>query len=655
MSPGRKKSSKNSFKARWVNGLELCVVGLLIILFLSMLSWPKAIVDETLDGSWQAILTYSLENGYEFGDEVVFTYGPLGGFSSFSYSGYNHAGKYAFELFARVCMIVFFFRFLRHLRPYSKVGCILLYLFILQLLPNSYETFLFFGLLSWVAAILYEPKRKKRSPLALLFLGVAFLVFCSVIKFTLLVAGLYCLILVIIFFLYQRRYLEALVLAGSYPIGFAILWISLGQSPGDLPLFLYGSFQVAKGYSMSMQLATEPQAIKFFLLFLFSGIVLLVILAKDQLPSLKKKTFIGKSWFILTVIYAGLFFMVWKQGVVRSDGHTWQFFCYVPLASWFLYPIVKQKSSLLMFDVTILLQSVIMIAALAAYYPSVLLGSPKNLWNNTRHGITGLLKPSSLLNDLADRLDVKGRDLLDRYPILTLVGDSSVDVVGHGQGLAIIPGLNYKPRPVFQDYVANNAYLQNINAAYWASEDTPDAVIQELDAIDGNSPAHADSQTKLHLLSHYRFEAEDGNLVLLKKKEAPSTLVRGDEVRYPLKQSEPTKLETFQGRFLLGRFEMPLNILGRLRAFLYKPPIVHLDLQFSDGSTRDYRLNPVTAELDYLLSPAAQTAPDLWDFRQGAAFPELTVVTLRVATSNRFYFKRNPALIVTPIEWIDSE
>ncbi|MDA0346042.1 MAG: hypothetical protein O3C20_01420 [Verrucomicrobia bacterium] len=655
MSPNREKSSRNSFKVRWANGLEISVVVLLIILFVNLFSWPKAIVDETLDGSWQAILTFSMENGYEFGDDLVFTYGPLGGLSSFSYSGYNHAGKYAFELFARVCMVVFFFRFLRHLRTYSKIGCILLYLFILQLLPNNYETFFFFGILSWVAAMLHEPMKKNRSPWALLFLGVAFLVFCSLIKFTLLVAGLFCLVMVIFFFLYQRRYVEAIVLAATYPGGFAILWVVLGQSLGGVPGFLYGSYQVAKGYSMSMQLATEPQSIKFFLLFLFTGVVLLSILVKDQLQAHKNKPFVGKPWFILTIIYAGLFFMVWKQGVVRSDGHIWQFFCYVPLAGWFLYPILKQKSSLLMFDVTILLQSVVMIAALATYYPNVFLDSPKKFWDNTRYGINGLLKPSGMLNELAAKLDSKGKALFEQYPLLQQVGDRSVDVVGHGQGLAIIPGLNYKPRPVFQDYVANNAYLQKINEAYWESANTPDVVIQALDAIDGNSPAHADSQTKLHLLSHYTLEAEDGNLVLLKRKEIPSRLVRGEEVRYSLKQSEQTMIDNPKGQFLLGRIEMPLNMLGRLRAFFYKPPIVHLNLLFPDGSTRDYRLNPSTTELDYLLSPAAQSAPELWHYRRGAAFPELAGVTLRVDSFNGFYFKKNAALIVTPIEWVNEE
>jgi hypothetical protein len=655
MASGPNKLSKQSFGVKWANSLELSVIALLVVLFVNMFSWPQTIVDESLDGSWQAILTYSLENGYAFGDDIIFTYGPLGGVSSFSYSGYNHAGKYAFELFARVSMVVFFFRFLLLLRPYSKIGCILLYLFILQLLPHSYETVFFFGLLSWVAAVLYEQKKKQRTPWALLFLGVAFLVFCSVIKFTLLVAGLFCLILVIFFLLKQRRFLEATVLAGAFPICFLIFWLLLGQTIGGLPLFLYGSAQVAKGYSMSMQLATEPQAIKFFTVFLFSGMFLVVILAKDQLQGQKRKPFTGKPWFFLAVIYSGLFFMVWKQGVVRSDGHIWQFFCYVPLASWFLYPVLKQKSSLLMFDVTILLQTAVMIAAFAAYYPNVLLDSPKNFWNNTRLGITGLLKPSAMFNDLAIKLDAKGKALLDQYPLLKQVGSRSVDVVGHGQGLAIIPGLNYLPRPVFQDYVANNAYLQEANDAYWKSGDIPEVVIQVLDAIDGTPPTHADSQTKLHLLSDYAFEAEDGNLVLLKRKETASTLVRGPELSYPLKYNEITSLGKSQGQFLLGRIEMPLNLLGRIRTFLYKPPIVHLDLHFSDGSSRDYRLNPMSAELDFLLSPSPFSAPELWRSRQGANFPELGGLTLRVDASSGFYFKRNPALIVTPIEWVNRE
>ena len=130
MSRAGKKKSKASFSDRWRNGFEIGLIGLLVVLFLNLLSWPAVPADESLDGSWQLILTYANQEGLHFGDDVIFTYGPLGSLSSFSYSGYNHAGKFAFELFMRLCAVVFLFRFLPNLRPFEKLGLLFLYLFL---------------------------------------------------------------------------------------------------------------------------------------------------------------------------------------------------------------------------------------------------------------------------------------------------------------------------------------------------------------------------------------------------------------------------------------------------------------------------------------------------------------------------------------------
>lgn len=652
MSWESRKSSAKSFSKRWTHGLELSVIALLIVLFLNLLSWPETIVDESLDGSWQAILTYSLENGLQFGDEVIFTYGPLGGLSSFSYSGYNHAGKYAFELFARICMVVFLFRFVLHLRSYLKIGCILLYLFICQLLPGSYETFYFFGYLSWVAAVVFEKRKKQRAPWGLLLVGVCFLVFCSLIKFTLLVAALFCLGAVVWFLISQKRLLEGGVVAVSFPVCFILFWITLGQNPANIPAFVMGSAQVANGYAMSMQLATEAPALKYFVLFLASGIALFFTVWKEHVRSFRNSKFLGEPWFIVSVVYAGLFFMVWKQGVVRSDGHIWQFFCFVPLAGWFLYPVVKKRKTRLLLDSTILLQIIVLFAALAAYHPHLILESPVRLWANTGSGVHGLLKPGELMDELAVELETKGASLLETYPFLNQVGERTVDVSSCLQGLVILPGLNYQPRPVFQDYVANNAYLQNLNHVYWESEDAiPDAVIHVFGGIDNVPPTHIDSQTTLQLLSRYEVESKSGDYVLLSKRLESDSMVRSDEKRYAVRFGETVELDSQIEEFALGRFDMQLNLLGRVVSFFYKPPLLKMRLSFTNGTALDYRVNPVTTETDFLLDPVASNTSQLWDYRNGAPRARILAITIDSETYGSLFYRNDAQLVVTPFSW----
>ncbi len=627
--------------SRKARGLDLGVIALLILLLLNLFSWPVAIVDETLDGSWQAILTYAFSHGLRFGHDIIFTYGPLGALSSYSYSGYNPVAKYGFELLLRASIVLFAFRFLLHLKPYSRLAFLSFYLLTLQLLPNSSDTYFFLGLLSWVAAVLYEP-RAPRPPWVLLASGVVFVIFIATVKFTLLVAGTYCLFLVALFLLIRKRFAEAVAVAAAFPPGLIILWSLLGQRLGDLPSFLYRSYLVAHGYAASMQLATDPRAAPYLVLFLLGGVAALCIVAGDRT---------NPAWVFMLVAYVGLFFMAWKQGVVRSDDHIWQFFCYVPLAGWFLYPLLRKQIPILLFRAFLVFQGFLMIASFATYYPHLLLATPQRLWDNTRHGIDGLLRPRPLFNDLAGKLHARKRALFEEQPLLARIGNRTVDLVGNEQGLVIDADLNYRPRPTFQNYVASDARLEKINATYWRTSDNPAAVLQLLDPIDGGLPTAADSQTILYLLSHYQVEAEAWKMVLLTKRLVPSAVQHGQSTQHRIRFDQSIVLKDTGGRALVAQMSLPLNFLGRLRAFLYKPPIVHMELHLRDGSSRTYRVNPPTLERDFLFSPVAETASQLWQIRRGAPLPGVVRCSITTEPGTAIYFSKEAYLRVTPVTW----
>lgn len=654
MSRAGKKKPKASFSDRWRNGFEIGLIGLLVVLFLNLLSWPAVPADESLDGSWQLILTYVNQEGLHFGNDVIFTYGPLGSLSSFSYSGYNHAGKFAFELFMRLCAVVFLFRFLPNLRPFVKLGLLFLYLFLLQILPDAYETFFFLGMLSWASALVLEKPGKKRKPLALLAVGVAYLVIASMVKFTLLIAAVFCLGLVASHLFLKGRRLEAAGAAGGYLMGMLALWSLLGQQFADIPNYLYGSYQVAKGYAMSMQLPMDESAPTYFLLLLLSSIALVIIVLKDQLRRKRKRNWYKEAWVSLLLLYLGFFFMVWKQGVVRSDGHIWQFICYVPLVAWFLFPLIKKQSLQVIFGALSVLQFLIMVTALNAFYPEHIPGSPQRFWKQTAAGVNGFLNPGISLDELKQGLVRKDEALRGRYSLLNSVGDRSVDVVGDYQGLAILSGLDYQPRPVFQSYVANNAYLQSLNRSYWEQKETPEYVIQGLDAIDGTMPTQSDSQTLLHLLANYKRVETSGRYVLLAKRSVPLLPIIGQPEVLNLDLGGPVSVPSGSEAFQLARFDLSLNLLGRLRAFLFKPPILRLKTELSDGSSYEHRLNPGTVELDFLLTPSVQGASELWDHREGKLLPSVRQISVEVISGSAVYFSGNPSVTVTPISWGNS-
>jgi hypothetical protein len=248
----------------------------------------------------------------------------------------------------------------------------------------------------------------------------------------------------------------------------------------------------------------------------------------------------------------------------------------------------------MMFGSLMVVQLLLLAFAMESFYPGFLSQCPERLWTHTVNGLDGLLKPSASMNELKDKREGIGNSLVERYGILNQVGDRSVDMVGDHQGLVILPQLNYQPRPVFQNYVANNAYLQDLNLRYWKAGETPEMVIQSLDAIDGTLPTQSDSQTILHLLSHYQREGSSENYVLLSKRSRSADVNRGEVREYPLQFGEAVLLHPSSREVLLARMHVPLNLLGRIRAFFFKPPLIQMTAELEDGSVRHYRFNPIT-------------------------------------------------------------
>ncbi len=258
------------------------------------------------------------------------------------------------------------------------------------------------------------------------------------------------------------------------------------------------------------------------------------------------------------------------------------------------------------------------------------------------------------MNELKEGLEKKGTVLRNQYSLLNSIQDQSVDVVGDHQGLAILTGLRYLPRPVFQNYVANNAYLQDLNARYWESGNTPDRVIQSLGGIDGTMHTQSDSQTLLHLLSDYQHLETSGIYVLLAKRDSPEPATFGSSEIMALELGKSLQLSANASPIQLARFDISLNLLGRLRAFLYKPPILHLKTELSDGSSFQHRINPVTLERDFLFAPSLMSADHLWKIRSGGRLPHITSLTIESESGGSFYFKGSASITLTPVSWTNT-
>jgi hypothetical protein len=155
------------------------------------------------------------------------------------------------------------------------------------------------------------------------------------------------------------------------------------------------------------------------------------------------------------------------------------------------------------------------------------------------------------------------------------------------------------------------------------------------------------------LLSHYQREGSSKHYVLLSKRSSVADVNPGEEREYGLRYGEATHLDSSRGEVLLARMDVPLNLLGRIRAFLVKPPLIQMSTELVDGSVRHYRFNPVTAERNFLFAPGIQSASQLWDIREGKDFPGVVNLTLATGGWDELFLSDHPSITITPIMWRD--
>jgi len=251
-----------------------------------------------------------------------------------------------------------------------------------------------------------------------------------------------------------------------------------------------------------------------------------------------------------------------------------------------------------------------------------------------------LLSPAATLDKLQEQLAIQCT-FYDMPETRAIIGRSTIDVLGHEQAVALFNHFNYHPRPVFQSYSAYRPYLSRLNADFYASSRAPDYVLVKLDTIDRRLATFDDAEV-LHLLLHrYEYVHSEKGFQLWHRRPgpfataaiAPRPLV---ELHTQLGRALPT--EKYSGRPLWAEIEVRPSLLGRLRGFFYKLPIVNLRIENTRNVVTEYRMPLPMGRTGFIINPVVE---DLISYMQFAGVkPDrfLRNLTVSVAPEDRIYF-----------------
>lgn len=508
------------------------------------LTWPIRSIAPTTgpDPSWVAGLYMALGEGFRFGEQLVFTYGPLGFLQepalydeglwtvAFSYRGFVH-----------VAVAISLLWVARRAFPLAVALAVCYMLLVIGYLEGAVALLA----LVWCLVALGDNPPRFAVPLVVVGggaigaiellgkanYGIAVLALCSVT-----VLGL------------PGRRRNAPLFTGVALLSLGALWLLAGQGLSNVSDFASNGMQLLSGYSGSMSTdITDASWERPFAVVAMALLLAGAVLAtwRDPLPR-------RLASLAVVALFA---FLSFKQGFVRQGlGNTPDFFALmlgggIAVAARLpaRLPRVPRRSAAFALVAPL---TALTIAALPSpsFWRSLEPDSHITFLRQELHAFLSAGERDRVVS--AARRSMRSAYRLDR-PTLRLLGDRPVHVDPWEIGAAWAYGLNWRPLPVIQDYLAYTPALDRLNADALEGPGAPATILRQNTAAFGSStdasiddryPGWDPPAATLAMLCHYRAVRTTRRWQLLERvtnrcgppRQIDSVRTRtGEEVRVP--------------------------------------------------------------------------------------------------------------------------
>jgi len=599
---------------------------LVIALWISLIRLPLSPTVE-LDPSWRMTLGYALAHGWQFGRDLVFTYGPLGFVLAPTNSGVLHVPQIAWQIGANLIFALAIWGLGRDFTGWRKA----VYYVYFFAFGNSYvDVIHMIMILLFSLALLRDRFTANRWLTGLSALGLGIL---SLVKFTNLLLAGFAVACVLALHLWRRHRGTAGLVAGAFVLGFLGGWVALGQALGNLPTFVINSLSLSNGYVDAMGLEESGALLGMGLgaaAMIGCYYVLRILGAQDRPRTVA-----------FTLIAAAASFLNWKHGFVRADGHVVaHFFVSLLLVSGYPFLLQDEPAFHRLKTACLAACAAFSLAGIWLISPPAIIWMPYTL--NSR-----MVENAQMLGQVT-AYPAKAREefahlsqIYSLNGIKALVRERSLDVLGNEQSYAIFNGFNYHARPTLQSYSAYNQHLEQLNADFYASPRAPDFILQKLNGatIDSHLPAIEDALAVRYLYHHYKFLMEERDfLVWVRQDPDPALDARTLLSRRQVKFDEPVVVPDLGETPVWCEFEVKPSLLGKLRTFLYKPPELHFVVTDGAGGDTNYRMVRERARAGFLAYPHFTSNYNVVKYQEGEPGPRISKLVALMPPGQRKYF-----------------
>lgn len=575
----------------------LVLTGAIVTCFLAM---TPRFIEDGLDPSWRAALLQARYLDLGFGNQIIFSGGPLSHVYTRTFSGsFFHEQILAVLLFA-VFYVTFFINAVARTNN-SFVAIIGLTPFTVSLLVDP----LYVGV-PLCTSLLGTLPAQRTHVRYLVALGAAASAVATLAKFSVFPMALAGFLVVDALAVRNRRFPVALIV---YGLGTAAVF-SLTSPNGALVEFLRGSLEVSAGYSEAMSISGSLVEVGV----IFAGALMIVgLVAASEFRNARD----GELPFAVAlgrVVIIGMYlFVCIKGGLVRHDAHAliaWYGLGFAAAAycafSWReLSPRFATA-----FAALAVAGVVFTVGSWTRYAPTTLPVVAATQIAERRGDIANWLDFLSGPRRWLSAQEATQRSLSEqlrvKHPLPSL--DGTVDAIPSIQSALIANGLRYAPRPSIQEYATYTHGLIEKNRAFFRSDRAPDFVLMAPEQVDGRYPSFAEGAIWPDLLARYAPRDLVDGIAVLSRRPQPLDLPMRTVQTESGTVGELLVLEPDLQGIIFARIDLQPTLLGRLANVMFKTALLEINIQYTNGSEASYRFLPAIAREGFFLSPSIPNA-----------------------------------------------
>lgn len=552
----------------------------------------------SLDPSWAMVLLHAFDHGWQFGRDLIFTYGPLG----FIMVPQYHPGLYWIALgywlvFHAVLAVAYCVLF----RGAQAWKLALLVAVSLIATYSWARDSAMFAACFIVFLLARKNDRLSTGAAAALTILVAA---AALMKTTSLLLALPAVVLVDLNRTLTLK--KPPVFTVIFITAFLAAYGAAGQSYGALGTYLFTAFEISRGYGEAMHVYGPMKDLALFAV-VGAGVFTLVTAQEFKRARLEG--------LLMTAMTAGFLFVIAKSGYVRHDiGHVmipWTALALAALA--YLPELQLRRPARALFTGAILISA----AACCVTYVGgareagraesaghiLLTDMARQLHDDTRTAGAVLFGGQVAAFEAAYQSQMAS--LRAQSPVPDLHG--TLDIFGVNQSIALASAADYRPRPIFQGYSVYTADLIERNRAFLTGPRAPGTILFEIDTVDGRYPSLDEGALWPDLLRLYDVTRFENGYAVLKRRTAPRDVALTDLHRGSIGFGQEMDVSAWAGGLVWVELDIRPTLPGRLRSFLFKPPMLMMTVTTDAGNTQAFRIVPGMTGSGFLLSPLIES------------------------------------------------